>query len=453
MDAIDRFARHVTETRRADIPDEAVRAARIFILDSFGVGMVGSAGPWVEELVATLGTWGRGDDARVWVRGTRLPAPAAAMCNAYQTHNSEFDCVHEGAVLHAMTVVLPAVMAVAERDGGVSGRDLITAVTLGVDVACHLGVAATSGLRFFRPATGGAFAAVAGIGKVRGFDKDTLVNAFSIVYAQLCGTMQAHVEGSNMLAMQVGFNARNAVVACDMAANGLQGPKNILEGPFGYFRLFEETSDLGRVLPEVGRTWRIAEMAHKPFPAGRAAHGLVEACVALRQAHGFEAGDVERVEARVPPLVARLVSRPPTDGMTINYARLCASYGTARALLTGGLLVEDFRPDALHDGVTLALARRVAIVADDNPDPNALVPMTIEVVLRDGRRFAQTLDVVYGSPGKPLSRDDHLAKFRRNCAAAATPLPEAKAEALIAAVDRLDDVSDVAELVDLMVAG
>ena len=95
--------------------------------------------------------------ARVCVGGARLPAASAALCNAYQLHNSEYDCIHERAVVHPLAVLLPAVLAHAERAGGVSGRDLLSAVVLGVDVAAGLGVAARSGLRFFRPAIAGAF--------------------------------------------------------------------------------------------------------------------------------------------------------------------------------------------------------------------------------------------------------------------------------------------------------
>ena len=164
MDAIEAFADHVARTEFDDLPIAAVTAARTYILDSFGVGIVGSAAPQVDELRYAAAGWGSADDARVWVSGERLPAPSAAFVNAYQIHNSEFDCVHEGAVVHCVTVVLASAMAVAERQGNVTGRELINAVTLGVDIACHLGVAATSGLRFFRPATAGTFgAAMAGI--------------------------------------------------------------------------------------------------------------------------------------------------------------------------------------------------------------------------------------------------------------------------------------------------
>ena len=125
MDAIDDFVAHVMGTGFADLPPDAVRAAKTFTLDSFGVGLSGGAGPWVDELIELSRQWGEDGDARVWGHGQRLPASAAALCNAYQIHNAEFDCVHEGAVVHSMTVLLGAAMAEAERRGSVSGRRVL----------------------------------------------------------------------------------------------------------------------------------------------------------------------------------------------------------------------------------------------------------------------------------------------------------------------------------------
>ncbi len=449
-DSIHAFADHVIGTGFDDLPAPAVKAAKTFILDGFGVGLVGSAGPWVGPLIESMQAQGRGDAARVWVHGNRLPAAAAAMCNAYQMHNSEFDCVHEGAVVHAMTVPLAAAMAEAERTGTVSGRSLITAAALGVDVAAHLGVASQAPLRFFRPATAGAFGAVAALGKLRGFDRDTLVNAFGTVVAQLSGTMQAHVDGGMMLAMQMGFNARNAVVACDMAERGLATPAAVLEGEFGYFRLFEGDYDLSPCLDLLGKTWRITEVAHKPFPSGRATHGVLDGLLTLQREHGIGADEIDQVVCRVPPLTRSLVGRPIKDVMEVNYARLSAPYVLASALIGQGLGVADFRPEALGEEVRLALGRRIAIEADDNPDKNALTPVTVTVALKGGAVHEITMEVVYGNPAKPMTRDAHLDKFRRNWSLAARPLTEGGAERLIDLVDGLEDVADVAELVDLM---
>ena len=451
-DGISPLTAHVTETGYTDLPVTAVQAAKTFILDGFGVGIAGSAGPWLDGLIESARNQGRGEDARVWVFGDRLPAAAVAMISAYQMHNSEFDCVHEGAVVHAMTVPLAAAMADAERTGGIDGKALITAIVLGVDVAAHIGVASNAKLRFFRPATAGAFGAVAALGKLRGFDRETLVNAFGIALAQLSGTMQAHVDGGIMLAMQMGFNARNAVIAADMAERGLAAPAAVLEGEFGFFRLFEGDYDLTPSLDALGKTWRIEELAHKPFPSGRATHGVLDGLLTLQRDHGFGVDDVERVTCRVPPLTAQLVGRPIRDVMEANYARLSAPYVLASALIDGRLGIEDFQPDALVDPHRLAMGRRIAIEVDDNSDKNALTPVTVSVSLKSGDVREITMDVVYGNPANPLTRDAHLDKFRNNWSMAARPLPNGHADALITLVDDLDSVSDVVELVNCVVS-
>src|SRR5215813_7982116 len=274
-DAIRVFAEHASRTQFEDLPEAAVRAARIFILDTIGVGLAGTNGPHVVELIEASAAMTGYGPGRCWGHARGLSAPGAAMINGYQIHNSEFDCVHEAAVVHPVTVCLAAVMAHADCIGGVSGRDLVTAVVLGVDTACHLGVASTTGLRFFRPATAGVFAAAAGLGKVLGFDANRQLALFGHVYGQLCGTMQPHQEGSMLLGLQIGFNARNAVIAADLAQRGIPSIENILQGPFGYFGMIEAAGDLTRVSGDIGKVWRITEVAHKPFPSGRATHGML----------------------------------------------------------------------------------------------------------------------------------------------------------------------------------
>src|SRR5262249_13228541 len=185
-----------------------------------------------------------------------------------------------------------------------------------------------------------------------------------------------------------GFNARNAVVACDLAAHGFDGPKEILEGPFGYFKLFETEGSPARVAQQLGRRWFVAELAHKPFPSGRATHGILEACLALRREHRLAPDAIAQVIARVPPLGRQLVGRPPREEMQANYARLCAPYVAACALRSGGVKLADFTPGAYRDAPTQDLARRVAIEVRDAGDPNAMTPVEGEIGLKDGRRHA-----------------------------------------------------------------
>ncbi len=452
MDAIARFADHVAATRFEALPEAVVAAAETFVLDTVGVGLGGSTGPKACELaelqaVASDGAAG----AHVWSLGRRVGQPAAAMCNAYQVHNAEFDCLHEEAVAHVMSAVVPAAMSEAECAGRIDGRRFIEAVVVGVDVAANLGIASASGLRFFRPATVGAFGAAAAIAKLRGFDAARTVNALSIAYGQLCGTMQAHEEGSMLLAMQMGFNARNAVVACDLAGIGVTGPENVLEGRFGFFVLFEDGGDPQAQAETLGKVWRIAELAHKPFPSGRATHGIVDGCLTLSKEYDIAPDQIEAVTARVPALVDQLVGRLPREDMDINYARLCARFVAARALLRGTVEFEDFRSEIYRDAETLALANRITVEVADDENPHLLVPVAVEMQLRDGNRHHLKLDEVYGAPGRPMSRESQLEKFRANAAAAIRPMPEAQVEALIGRLSALRDVGDVREIARLLV--
>ena len=451
MDGIARFAAHVADTPFSAIAPEAVTATKTFLLDSLGVGMVGSIAPYAAELVSLNGGSGSAAGmARVLAQGSALPAAGAAFCNAYQIHNSEFDCVHEEAVVHPLAVMLGAILSHLDRTGGeASGAELIASIALGVDLAAGIGVASNAPLSFFRPATAGGFGATMAVGRLMGFDAATLIDACGTTYSQMGGTMQAHTEGSPLLAMQVGFNARNALISCDMTAAGIAGPQNVLQGPFGYFNLFEGDYDLAPVLDSLGSNWRIAEVAHKPFPSGRATHGLVDALLQLQQEHGFTAGDVASVSASVPPLTHRLIGRPVKDGMAVGYARLCGQFACASALIAGKLGIVEFSAAAIDDPSTIALAYKVTIETDGNPDPNALAPVTVTVKLAGGASHARTLDTIYGNPANPMTHEAHLAKVRTNAKAAARPLPDASIEAIIAMVEGLEHQASVKPLLDL----
>ena len=449
-DAIERLADHVVETNFSDIPDKAVQSAKTYILDTIGVGLAGSTGPYVPELLRTYGLSSAPEvTARVLGQNAKLNPPDAALVNGFQIHNSEFDCVHEEAVIHTMTVLLAVIFADADRRGDISGRDLLRAAVLGVDVACNLGVACTSGLQFFRPATAGAFAAVAAVGSARGYNKEELIRAFSLAYVQLSGTMQAHTEGSSLLALQIGFNARNALIACDLAENGLPGLQGVLEGRFGYFGLIEAQGDIRSVLSTLGKNWRINEVAHKPFPSGRATHGIVDAIQELQGSNTINVDQIESVRAMVPSLTHHLVGRPIHDAMEISYARLNGQYAAAIMLQKNFMDLDDFTIEAIRKRSSLDLARKISIEIDGNPDPNALSPVEVEIKMEDGEKFFKRIDTVYGNPNKPLTRDAHLAKFRRNWKAAAISLSAEKGEELINNIDCLEGVEDIRSLIDL----
>jgi 2-methylcitrate dehydratase PrpD len=448
--ASERFAAHVAKLRLEDLPDDAVAQAKVFILDTLGVGIAGSSAFGAPELLRAAKGWGAGEEATVWGRRERLPAPTAAFLNGFHVHCQEFDCVCDPAVLHPLATLLPAALAVADREGGVSGRTLLEAVAAGTDVAGWLGIASQSPLRFFRPATAGGFGATAAIAKLRGLDASMLAHAFGLQYAQTSGTMQPHIEASPTLPMQVGFNARAAVSSVDLALTGLSAPRFSLDGPFGYLPLMEGDFDLDPVWRQLGRRFLVAELSHKPYPAGRATHAGIEGVGELQTAHGFSADDVAEVVVSGPPVIARLTGRPDQRAPTPNYARLCMAFVVAKMLRNGRVDLADYRGDALTDAATHDLAARIRTLDDGNPDPNALAPQDVTVRLHDGTTLHWHCDALLASPTRRLTRERHLAKFRRCLEFAADLLPPSAADELIAGVDALETIKDVRELTELL---
>ena len=450
--ASERFARHVTGLRYEDLPAGAVAQAKTFILDTFGVGVAGSSADGADALLRAARNWGAGEHATLWGRAERVPAVTAAFINGFQVHCQEFDCLHEPAVLHVMATLLPAAMAEAERGRNISGRDLIVAVVAGVDVAVTLGLAAKARLRFFRPATAGGFGAIAAVARLAGLDAAALVNAFGIQYAQTSGTMQPHLEASVVLPAQIGFNARAALQSCDLAQAGVIAPREVFEGRYGYLPLFEGEYELTPLLDQLGRVWRIEELSHKPYPAGRATHGGIEGIVALQREHGFQPIDVAEVRVIGPALISQLCGRPDIAAPGANYARLCMAFVGAKVLQHGGLDLSHCRDAALVDPVTHQLARRIRMEADANPDPNALAPQQVIVRLQDGTEWRWRGETLLANPARPFTRAQQLAKFRRCWEFAAGSLGVAAGERLIDMVDALETVTDVRTLVSLLSA-
>src|SRR3984893_6782831 len=289
--------------------------------------------------------------------------------------------------------------------------------------------------------------ATAGLATLAGLDGAQLRDAIGIYYGQCAGTMQAHSEGTPQLAMQMGFAARSAVTAVELARRGMPGPHAPMSGDFGYFALFDGKADAAP-FDQLGERWRITELSPKPFPSGRATHGGIDGLQRLMKEDGVTPDRVVACRFRVPPLTARLVGRPAVEGMTAGYARRCLQYVGAVCLRRGDVGLGDFTAAAVADPETLRLARRLTVIEDGNPDPNALLPRRVEIDLAEGRTVAAAVTSVLGSPERPLSPEAARAKFS-DCWQSVHDLPPEQGAALWDAVFALETLDDVRPLAGL----
>lgn len=389
------------------LPDGVRAAALMLLSDTLAVGAAGSSAPGADGVLAAASGWGAGGAVPILGRDLRLPAAAAAFVNAYQIHALEWDAVHEAAVVHAMSVVTAAVHAACHSPcygAEIDRVAALTALVVGVEIACGLGIAADTPLRFFRPATAGTIGAALACARLAGLPRERFGDVLGLAHAQCAGTMQAHVEGSLALPLQVAAAARAAITAVDLVVAGLPGPHDALMGEFGYFPMFDG-GDPTAMVATLGSVWRTPEISVKPWPSGRASHATLAAIARA----GSE--EITAITAEVPPLVARLVGRPWLAEMTPAYARLCLPFLTALMLRDGRIDPRFFTADSFGDPLLRALGDRLTIVVDGNPDPNALSPQRFALTLAGGRTRVIDAPATLGSPTNPLSRPAQAAKL------------------------------------------
>ena len=430
----------------------AVRQQAVTLLaDTLAVGVAGASTLESQRARIVVEQWGGPPQANIWGGGPSVSTGGAAFINAHQVHTLEWDPIHEPGVVHAMTVVTPAVLVWAQsmtsRGEVVSGRQVIDGIIAGVEVAARLGVVTNSPLRFFRPATAGALGAVVGAGIMANWSLERIESAFGIAYGAISGTMQPHTEGAQVLALQIGFNARAAMNALDLAEAGFKGPRFVLEGKYGYYTLIE-TDGNPELLTAVDSTnWEIDRTGIKPFPSGRATHGALGGLLALQREHGFTRDTVDRVDIEVPSMVFGLVGRRPTADMPVGAARLCLAYLVPCLLDDGTISVDSYHIDRITNSDVLAWTDRVHVSADTNPDPNAFNPQRVTVTLKDGRTLVSDVPYSLGSPEHPLTPEQSRQKFDLAMTIGGR---SQYADALYSYIHGIDEVEDITELWEIL---
>jgi len=441
------LAQHVCRTGYADLPASAVASARRDILDTFGCMLGGSGSPGIDELFAVISRWGGLEESGVLFRGVRLPAPQAALLNASMGHALDFDdTLDTGGSIHPGVSVLGAVLAVSDSLGGASGRDLLLAVTLGLDVSCRIALASTLDRGWHRTAAIGVFGATAAAGKLLGLTPHQMLDAFGIAYSHAAGNRQCILDGALSKRMQAGQAASAGVFSAVLAQTGFTGAHNIFNGRFGFFELYQPNgSDVAVLLRDLGTAFRGEALSYKPYPCGRPLHAAIDAALAARARLAIEgADDIATVTIEADPaghsdqFARGPAKRRPTQVVEAQFAQ---PFLVATALAHGKIGIAEV--DGLGDASVLALSDRIAGVARDGRPSKSL---SITVQRTDGRSVSVEASDPIGSPAKPLTNAQFEAKFRDCARNAAQPLSAASVDAALAAIGRLEMLPDVRPL-------
>jgi 2-methylcitrate dehydratase PrpD len=427
-----RLAEYAAGLRYEDLPGAVVAAAKDAIIDTIAACICGAALPWSRIVIDYAERTGPGGDSRILGRGSAVQAPSAALANGVLAHAFELDSLtRPGAGAHPGATVLPPALAVAQQQRGISGKALIAAFVAGNEVMIRIGRATghTNEARgFHAPGTTGPFGAAVACGHLLGLDLAKMTNAIGIAGSLAGGLLEfAKGDGGTVKRLHLGRASEAGVLAASLADAGFAGPRTVLEGQFGFLRVFCTEFDEAELTKGLGRDFVTLSTVLKRYPVHATAHAAVRAMRDLQAEHGFAGGDVEAVTVTgTKRMIERHAIAVPADLMLAQYS---IPFCVALALFREARDPESYDESALADPQIRALTRRVKLVPESGGGHGAMGSM-VTLTLADGRRFERHVDSGLLEPGELPD------KFTRLCRGA---LGETGAARLFARLQLLEE--------------
>jgi len=462
MDAMRDLVVFIIKKEYDEIPPDAIETAKKVVLDCIGAIVAGWRTDVSKKVIALVKHWKGKGEASIYGSGIKAPLPWAVLANTAMGRILDFDDLHEPAVMHGGVAVVPTGLNVSEYMGGVTGKDFLASVVLGIDLACRilrapLANPLNSGIS--HSFHGGTFAATAVTCKLLGFDETLFMNAMGIAYSQIAGNTLCVEEGSTNIAIQQGLSSQAGVISALLASKGITGPRNILEARRGgYFYTFHSgTFEKQELTRELGNRYEICQLSTKPFPCCKHIHTSIESIASIIEENGeILPENIERIEVGLNERGYQLVGQPISQKRrpkTSVEAIWSLPYAVATAVVKKNVMLEDFTESALENSAVLGLADKVFPYINERIEKSAkgiISPAAVLVKLKDGSSYNCEKWIVKGHPQNPMDMQEVARKFRY-CAAYSRWLRSSfKIEKIISICNRLEDIGDMKELSDLI---
>ncbi|WAP55448.1 MmgE/PrpD family protein [Streptomyces sp. S465] len=407
------LARFVSRLRFEDLPASVVTRLSQCLLDFIGVTVGGSAqadsSPAVINAVRSLAP---PDGPATCVGHERgYPWQYAALLNGAFAHSLDFDDTNITSALHPGAPVIPAALAVAEREDA-TGAEFLTALAAGYETCCRVGAALGQSAydRGFHPtAIAGLFGAVAAGARLMNTTAEQLTGAFGVAGSMAAGSMQYLKNGSWNKRLHPGLAAHNAILSLALTASGFHGAEQALEGRHGLLNSYSDAPRPQLITDGLGEHWLLSDTGIKPYPACRLAHGAIDAALRLRQCLGGAIPPSAEISVRVSPRAYAIVGTDESckthPANTVD-AQFSVYFQTSVALLDGAVDWSSYQ--RLGDADVLALTKRLHVTADDRvPDAGAVLTCCLD----DGRTSEIRVDQPSGEPGGDLPWEPVEAKY------------------------------------------
>jgi 2-methylcitrate dehydratase PrpD len=442
-----RLAQYMVEARERDLPADIARETRHRILDTLGAIVSGAQMKPGEAAIRYVQAQGGTPEASVLTTNIKTSAVNAALANGMFGHADETDDFEPVTKAHPGCAVLPAALAVAEREGR-SGTEVVRAVALGYDLCCRflmaLGPDHVRATHRSAEGTSATFGAVGAAASLARLDERGMRHALSYAAQQVSGIWSwtrdsEHIEKAFDFG---GMGARNGVTAALMVQSGFTGVDEVLDGEHNMIEALSTEPRPEQMIAGLGSRFFVTETAIKTFSVGYPIQAPLDALLTLRRQHGLSADNVTRIVARLPEDGARIVNDSAMPDVNCQYI-------LAVGLIDGAVSFADSHShERMKDPRVLAVKQRIQLVADRAlMDPDAPRSGRVEVTLRDGRELSHFTRFAPGTRENPLDAEGVNAKVRDLMVPV---IGVRRSDEIIRAVHALETINDMRAFVPLL---
>ena len=442
------LARFAADLSFEEIPTAVIERIKLCLLDTFGCGLFGSSLPWSRIVAEFAGELGGAQESAIWGRGFKASVSNAALANGTAVHGFEMDDLHKTSIVHPGSVVVTSGLAMAEHIGGCDGKDFLTALVAGYELAIRVGMSVgTSHLQkgFHPTGTNGAFGAAAVSGKLLKLNPQEMLHALGIAGTQAAGLMAAQYSAM-VKRMHAGRAAQSGVYGALLARKGFTGITNILEADYGgYCKVMADDADMALLTDALGERFETGVVGFKPYAAGGSTHTGHEAVKEIMQENDLTADTIEKITIRTTTATYHHTSwkyRP--DGVTA--AQMNMHYVVAVTALEGDIFIDQFTEEKIKDPAIIDFSRKVEVVADPELDrlgSEFRHTVVAEVKTTSGRTHRKRVETAKGSNKRPMPPADVVKKYR---ILAGQIISDKDVDALQQMVQELETLSDVRRL-------
>jgi 2-methylcitrate dehydratase PrpD len=443
--ATETLARFAADLSFSDLPAPVVAQACDVILDAVGCAIgAWDADPDKGRIVVGLAqTFASAPVAIIWgSAGIRADAALAALANGTLVNAADFDDTHKRALLHTGSVVVPAVLALAE-ERKLTGREVVAAVVAGYETAVRVGMAVMpTHYRFWHStATNGTFGAAASAARALGLDAQRMRMALGFAGTQAAGLNTFFTSGDFTKSLHPGKAAFNGILSARLALLGATSPPTMLEHEKGYINAFSLEPNAGALTRGLGSDWEILQNGFKYFPSILASHGAIQATLAAVGDNDIKPADIASLMLETYSTVKSHFSSK--DVSTRMGARVSVPYCMAIAAIDRTVGQRQFAPDRIDDPAVRALLANTEVVADTDLTKlyPAKFPARVTVTLNNGSKVQAYRDFPKGDPQDPLTPAEIESKFLDNVSGRHDAAAGREIVRLIRTLPSLDDLT------------